>query len=69
MNYRFLLRRFWTVTKLMDAIASRASEPVRQRLAERELRQVLREALARHTERQQTVLGLHYFEGMTPPLC
>ena len=44
---------------------SRSRSTPEDSLDEQETKQMLRAAIGRLTEREQTVLGLYYFEGMT----
>jgi len=46
-------------------IMERVPPAVRERYAEVHIKQMLREAIAHLSDREQTVLGLYYFEGMT----
>ena len=50
---------------LVDTLQDLTAESPEESLDDVETKRLLRESLGRLTEREQTVLGLYYFEGMT----
>lgn len=52
-------------TTLVDTIQDTNTVLPEESFDEQEMRELLRQAIGRLSEREQTVLGLYYFEGMT----